>query len=234
MENFQPKTCKRNKYWVTEFYPESLDLETVVAKINELHINAFISPCHELDVNPDGEPKKPHYHVILIFDSLKSREQAQECVDFIGTVGCFYCTSFRGYSRYLCHLDNPEKASYDVNLVTQIGDCNYFDVIASSADKIELMGDICEFCFTYEIFDFWYIVLWSYHEHRYDWVASLTAQTLFYRSFLQSMEYSYKKFGSLTSYEFNLASDLDKMKKLRERERQLESAKLALQDKESM
>lgn len=45
-------------------------------------------PCmwiyHNKDVNPTGEPKKPHWHVMLCFEGKKSAEQLQYYVDLCG------------------------------------------------------------------------------------------------------------------------------------------------------
>ena len=229
METYSPETPKRNKYWVTEFYPESLDIDLVISRLHELHICAFISPVHDSDVNPDGEVKKAHYHVILIFDSLKSFDQVQEIVEFLGTVGCFYCVSFRGYARYLCHLDNPEKHQYNIDSVYQIGDISYFEVISSTADKIELMGEICEFCYNFEIFDFSYIVLWSYHQRKLDWLECLRNQAIFFRTFLSSLAYSYRMYNKLPEYTWDIEHDSEFFKKIREQEKKIEQTKLMLQ-----
>ena len=34
-------------------------------------IPSFISPYHDKDLNPTGEVKKPHWHVLIMFDSVK-------------------------------------------------------------------------------------------------------------------------------------------------------------------
>ena len=76
--------------------------------LEEQFVPAFISPYHKDDINADGQPKKPHWHVLIMFDSVKTSEQAREIFDKIGGVGCEKVTSIRGYARYLCHLDNPD------------------------------------------------------------------------------------------------------------------------------
>ena len=44
-------------------------------------VPGFISPLHDSDINADGEPKKPHWHVILTFKGLKSYEQVKAITD---------------------------------------------------------------------------------------------------------------------------------------------------------
>ena len=46
---------------------------------------------------------------MIMYDGKKSIEQAKENFDKIGGVGCEIVNSTRGYARYLCHLDNPDK-----------------------------------------------------------------------------------------------------------------------------
>lgn len=52
-----------------------------------------------------------------MFDGVKTIEQAKDLFEQIGGVGCEKVNSIRGYARYLCHLDNPEKAQYDQGAV---------------------------------------------------------------------------------------------------------------------
>lgn len=96
----------RTRNFATVVYPESASGDWM-EKLADLKIKAFVSPLHDKDKNPDGEPKKAHYHVILMFDSVKSVEQVKEITDEIGGVGVEKINSLRGYARYLIHADNP-------------------------------------------------------------------------------------------------------------------------------
>ena len=72
------------------------------------------------DGNKIVKPKKPHYHVMIMYDSVKTIEQAREVLSAIGGVGVEIVNSVRGYARYLCHLDNPEKYQYDKGFVKSL------------------------------------------------------------------------------------------------------------------
>ena len=98
----------RTRNFATIVYPESAP-ENWKTILEEAMVPAFISPLHDKDINPDGEIKKAHFHVILAFDTVKTLEQAQDIISKIGGVGCQPVVSLRGNARYLCHLDNPEK-----------------------------------------------------------------------------------------------------------------------------
>ncbi len=104
----------------------------------------MISPLHDQDLNADGEVKKPHYHVILLWDGPTTKSNAQAVVDLIRGVGCFAMATLRGASRYLCHLDNPEKHRYNPEDVKQLGGLVYDEIINSASDDLLIL---------YEIFD---------------------------------------------------------------------------------
>ena len=53
----------------------------------------------------------------------------------IGGVGCQRINVVRGYARYLCHLDNPEKAQYNISDVISLGGADYQEVISLASDK---------------------------------------------------------------------------------------------------
>lgn len=99
----------RSRNFATVVYPDSAP-ENWLSIASELCVPAFISPLHDKDVNPTGEDKKPHWHVMFMFEGKKSIEQVQELFISFGGVGIEKVNSIRSYARYLCHLDNPDKA----------------------------------------------------------------------------------------------------------------------------
>ncbi len=106
------KVDTRTRNFATVVYPESAP-EEWQGILAEQFIPAFISPLHDKDLNPTGEEKKAHWHVVVMFEGKKSVEQVTEIFNLIGGVGCDKVHSIRGYARYLCHLDNPDKAKYN-------------------------------------------------------------------------------------------------------------------------
>lgn len=105
--------ASRSSNWLFCVYPESLP-DDWLEIIEDTHVQCAISPLHDKDVNPTGEPKKPHYHVMVRYDSLKSKDQVID--DFTSKLNGtqpIVCQSVRGTIRYFTHADNPEKAQYD-------------------------------------------------------------------------------------------------------------------------
>lgn len=122
----------KNRSWVFIVYPESAP-DDWVDQIRELHLPMAISPLHDKDVNETGEPKKPHYHVILSFDGPTTYKNANNLVQRI-TNGPIVkpCHSIRGSYRYFTHMDNPEKFQYDDN---EIRTYNSFEVALTETDE---------------------------------------------------------------------------------------------------
>lgn len=134
---------KRYRNFATVVYPESAS-ENWKDILNDLKIPALISPLHNKDLNPTSEKKKSHYHVLLLFEGKKSVEQVKEIFEKIDGVGCEVVSSIRAYARYLCHLDNPEKAQYSVDDVISLGGLNYRTIIGSMADKNKCISDMID------------------------------------------------------------------------------------------
>lgn len=127
-------SATRNTYYATLTYPESAP-ENWIELLEEEHIQALISPLHDKDIDSEGKLKKSHYHVILIFESLKSKNQVQEIIGKFGGVGVVPICSLGAYSRYLCHLDNSDKAQYNREDVKEIGGADYKECCRQNSDK---------------------------------------------------------------------------------------------------
>lgn len=161
----------RTRNYATVVYPESAP-ENWKDILSEQFIPSFISPLHDKDINPTGELKKPHYHIVIMFEGVKTKEQAIEVFSKIGGVGCEVIQSIRGYSRYLCHLDNPEKAQYNQDDVRSLCGADYSGTIGLVTDKYKAIGEMIDYCKENNIYS--YSVLLEYcRMERFDWFRVL-------------------------------------------------------------
>lgn len=148
------KRAGRTRNFATVVYPESAPANWKEL-LDELHVAVLISPLHDKDTNPDGEPKKAHYHVLMMFESPKDFDtQVKPIFDSIGAVGREFVNSARGYARYLCHLDNPEKTQYDPSEVHSMGGADYYGITQLPTDDVKLIGEIMDYIQENEIFSF--------------------------------------------------------------------------------
>lgn len=167
-----PKTKdNRTRNYATVVYPESAP-EGWQSILAEQFVPAFVSPLHDKDINPGGEPKKPHHHVILMYDNKKTPEQARELFEKIGGVGCETVQSVRGYARYLCHLDNPEKAQYNPEDVRAFCGADYTGVCSLVLDKYKAIDEMMDFCDEYGIVSYRDLMQYCRKERR-DWFRVL-------------------------------------------------------------
>lgn len=103
----------KSRYWAFIVYPESVQ-GNWENTLEETGLEFAVSPLHDKDIDPTGEPKKPHYHVLVQFDGPKTYKSIKEEIcDKIGATIPKKIESVRGYYRYFTHEDNPDKAPYE-------------------------------------------------------------------------------------------------------------------------
>lgn len=130
---------KRTRNWAVVVYPDSAP-ENWREVLRDLKIQALISPLHDRDTNPDGTPKKPHYHVILIFEGVKTWQQVKEDVaDRLNAPSPEKVMSVKGYARYLIHMDNPEKAQYSQEEIEVMGGVDLAELLKMTSSSRHAM-----------------------------------------------------------------------------------------------
>lgn len=79
----------------------------------------FSYAYHDKDMTEIGEPKKPHYHVLMCFDGPTSYNRVMEYIDRVQAANGVVqpVGSVRGIVRYFCHKDNPDKYQYNEDVV---------------------------------------------------------------------------------------------------------------------
>lgn len=113
---------KRN--WAMVLYPESAP-EDWKEQLQKTGLQCAISPLHDRDVNPTGEPKKAHYHVIMCYSGPTAYNVVKRLTDSLNQPIPQPLEQVRGYYRYLTHEDNPEKAQYSKSDIQTL---NGFDI----------------------------------------------------------------------------------------------------------
>lgn len=107
------KKYQKGRHWAFVMYPESMPEDWKDIIINS-GLQCAISPLHNKDLNPDGEIKKEHYHVIVSYDNgTTTKNNVEEFCKLLNATIPIKLESVRGMYRYHLHLDNPEKYQYD-------------------------------------------------------------------------------------------------------------------------
>lgn len=103
----------RARVWTFITYPESLPENYQEIIEEKLTVPFVMSPIHDKDVNKDGEPKKAHYHNMVMFTNVKSYNQVvNDIASFLGAGHCDQVHSTQAMIRYFIHADQKDKAQY--------------------------------------------------------------------------------------------------------------------------
>lgn len=123
----------KSKYWTTEIYLDSTPNENVVfQKFLDYHLKFIVSPLHNMDKYDNGENKKAHKHILILFDSPKSLNQVENLISQTTCVGCIQIENLIGYYEYLWHKNEIDKYQYDKDL--KYFNCSEYDIY-----RMELM-----------------------------------------------------------------------------------------------
>lgn len=95
-----------------------------------------ISPLHDKDINPTGEPKKAHYHVLLVYSGPTTYNAVAKFTASLNATIPQALESVRGMYRYFSHKDNPEKYQYDESDILNVNGFNISDLIELTKSEV--------------------------------------------------------------------------------------------------
>lgn len=167
------KKDNRTKNWTCVVYPDSAP-DNWRDILDDLHIPWVESPLHDRDVNADGEPKKSHWHVMLLFSSNKSYEQVKDITSLLCAPNPQKVASARSMVRYFAHIDNPEKYQYDKSLIVAHGGAEIDRYLsATTSERYQIIADMMDFIDDNNILEMEDILRYSRRERFLDWFPLL-------------------------------------------------------------
>lgn len=136
---------ERIRNWTFILYPESAP-EGWRSVLDVEHIQWVESPLHDMDVNADGEIKKAHWHILLLYGGKKSFEQVSELTHQLNATIPQKVASSKGCVRYMAHLDNPEKYQYNSSEIIGHGGVDIGEYLKpSSSSRYMLIGEMVDY-----------------------------------------------------------------------------------------
>lgn len=158
-----------NESSTTNKPPKSREWEVIFYEDNERHNEELqeilkdrrvVGAYHDRDITDEGEPKKPHYHILIKFDNACTIGSVEKILPNHESNLMRSVKSFRGACRYLIHLDNPDKAQYQKeSLVGNIKIAERYlqseDIEAESVRKILTFIEDCDCVITDSSVLFW-------------------------------------------------------------------------------
>lgn len=153
-EEKKPKEVKKRE-WTFVIYQESAPADWRDI-IRQRGLVASASPLHDKDINADGEPKKPHWHVIVVYDgpTTYANVLALSQGELNGTIPKVL-DSPRGMYTYFTHEDNPEKAQYEKKDIEHFNGFNITDLcMLKSSEIFEIKKRVIDFIDDNDIFEY--------------------------------------------------------------------------------
>lgn len=136
-KNKEKINCGKKRNWACVVYPESLP-ENWLELLTLTGLQVAISPLHDKDLEADGQsPKKPHYHLILIYGNPTTYNNVKNLTDKLNAPRPIPLEQVRGYYRYLTHKDNPEKYQYDEKDIKTLNGFSVLDFVELTTSEVD-------------------------------------------------------------------------------------------------
>lgn len=170
---------KRTRNYATVVYLESAPPDWIDI-ISASLVPAFISPCHT-------DSDKEHFHVLVMFDSVKTQDQARALFETFGGVGVEIVNSLRSYARYLCHLDEKNKLKYDISDVMSFGGADYLKIINLASDRYSAISEMMDYVYDNNVISFAALMRYARYNQP-EWFRSLCDNSSFVmREYIKSL-----------------------------------------------
>jgi hypothetical protein len=148
--------------------------------LDDLHIPWIESPLHDRDVDANGELKKAHWHVTVMFEGNKSFEQIKEITDKLNTAIPQKCHSMKGSVRYMTHMDNPEKYQYDKADIIGHGGADVAELLKpTSSSRYQLIREMMDYVRKENVYEFEDLVNQAMDDRFDDWFPLLCDNSAF-------------------------------------------------------
>lgn len=167
MSDIENKNVK-GRDWTFIVYPESAP-KAWREILDDTHLRWVESPLHDRDVNPDGEIKKAHWHILLSYDGPVNLVAVKKLTDKLNAPNPQKISSSKGLVRYMAHLDNPEKFQYSVSDIKGHNGADiaaYFELTATN--KLAIMKEIVRYIYENGVDNYSDFLMFCI-ENRDDW-----------------------------------------------------------------
>ncbi len=177
----------KKRYWSFVAYPESMPEDWL--EILQLQgLSVAISPLHDKDLDPTGEVKKPHYHIIIVFNNATTYNNVLQLTKTINGTIPIHLESVRGMYRYLTHRDNPDKYQYDEKQIIKLNGFDY-DVYITTSEILEIKKEILNLIDEKSIEEYSTLVNYCRKE-RTDYLEVVCNNTIFWNTYLTSKRHA--------------------------------------------
>jgi hypothetical protein len=234
MENEKTKDTRAYS-WSFIVYPDSAPRNWRDILDNH-HVKWVESPLHDKDVDGDGEAKKPHWHILMLFESKKSFEQIKEITEAVNCPIPQKAASARGLVRYMIHLDNPEKHQYERSKIIAHGGADISELLKPTASsRYQLITEMAVFIREQSITEFCDLFDAAAADHPDDWLPLLCDNSSYIvgqyiKSYRFKLETAQRKIEEARAEIQNMPDGFDKIAAFAEMDRKAAEARALNKD----
>lgn len=177
----------KNRNWTFLVYPDSAP-DNWFDILQDTGLPFAVSPLHDKDLNPTGDQKKPHYHVIVCFPGPTTFNKVNtDICNALNSPIPKRLLSVVGMYRYFTHQDNPEKYQYSEN---EIRVSNGFDIkeynALTTSQTILLMKELQLLIIKQKIYEYAELMDILLNEDSVDLYFVASSHTLFFDRYISS------------------------------------------------
>lgn len=181
----------KERHWTFVLYPESAP-EDWKDYLQSLGLQCAISPLHDKDINPTGELKKAHYHILLCFNGPTTYNKVLSITEKINATIPQRVLSCVGIIRYFTHKDNPEKYQYNEENITVLNglDLKSFNDLTTS-QVLHIKKEVIKTINDLKITSYFYLVnLYAFDSSMNDYFQVVSNNTIFFSNYIKSKKES--------------------------------------------
>lgn len=191
-KNYSPVNQHRAKNYALVLYPDDCPndwLDRLKSRLWEL----VISPLHDKDVNPTGEAKKAHYHILVHSSTwITMNELAKLGKELRGVAAPQKCSNPKGMVRYFTHIDNPEKHQYSQSEIQVFGGYDISDYFkATVSEERETRKELVQFILDNEISELSTLIEYTMFNNEV-WDDYVASHTLYINNIIKSVRHRNK------------------------------------------
>ena len=184
----------KGRNWAFVMYPESMPSDWF-EKLERTGLPFAISPLHDKDLDPTGEPKKPHYHIICQYANTTTAKNVKEnvCSLVNGTIP-IKLENIKGMYRYHLHLDNSDKYQYDDRDRTFINGFDVSSVNALTNTEVEkLSNEILAFIDDNDVLEYSDLIYILRTNELMNMLSVAKSHTILFNTYIRSKRHKIKK-----------------------------------------
>lgn len=185
------KTIVKARYWSFVCYPESAPTDWI-ERLQLTGLQFCVSPLHDKDIDPTGEPKKPHYHVILCYGGPVTFSNVRTHItEPLGQPHPQYLQSVKGMYRYLTHKDNADKYQYDAKDIKSFGGFSIDDYAQMTMSEEDRLCDTIEqVIYENKITEFCYLRDYLVSNGMQEQMSYIRRHTTYFEKLIKSLRHS--------------------------------------------